>query len=368
MRKFALSALISTPFLVLLAVCTTQAQSSPGNTSGDNAPIKVAIPKSKKAKRVKDSAVAAAPPVVSPIQQAVPRSQSPIVETKPVAADSVPLRDNSQSERYHQAAAQTFELTPAASLVSSTVRIHNSDIQSNTAGIPFLITGEYGISSFFSIAVNFGYTAGTTSYTHCPADSICNSTSAYGVPDPQINLKFKIPVGSNLVRFGVNSHIAIEKAVVKSSSDQNVATGGSGASPFVALEMPLGSGLLGAEVEYEAYAAERKRDIKGAADTISGGAQFATSVYYELNYGIMTYGAALSYATSDTTKTVSDGATTYNSDSFNNFAIQLYAPVHFKNAVTLFPTVGYAILTFPASSAISGANAFQIGASGRFAF
>ena len=294
---------------------------------------------------------------------------TPIDSQKDAAqTEELQTRDLGQSELYHQAAAGTFEITPGLALLSKKLKLRNTDLEINTVGIPVTVIGEYGVSSFFSIGLNLRYEGSFTSYTNCPNGFDCKSSGSYGLQDPQIDLKFKVPVGPGLLRFGAGASFAVEKSVQKSSGDSNMASGGNKVAPFLVYEIAFGPSILGAQVQYDAYIGDRKVNNSGVDQTISKGAAFSTNIFYEFNRRIVTFGAALGYGTQDREQTTANGTTTVNNVTPNLFGLKIYAPIHSTDRLTLLPTVTYAILTYPSSSSSSVAAVTEIGGAARFAF
>ena len=366
---------------------TAQATSADGESvsvSTDSG-VKTAAPKAKKLKKAKAAAArksprAAAQPSseTTPAEKSVPAAthipddqtstSAPTDSQQSAAHSEVQTQEMIQSELYHQAAAGTFEVTPGIALFSTKSKLRNTDLEINRFGLPVNVIGEYGVSSFFSIGLNLTFGNSFLSYVNCPVGFDCKTSKSYGLEDPRIDLKFMVPVGPGLLRFGAGGSFAVEKSVLKSSGDSNMASGGNRITPFLAYEVTYGPSILGAQVQYDAYVGDRRVNDSGVDQTDSKGAAFSTTVFYEFTRSIVTFGAALDYRTSERSQTTLNGTTTIESVTSNLFELQIYAPLHTTDRLTLVPTVRYAILTYPSSSSTSVTAITAIGGAARIAF
>jgi hypothetical protein len=144
-------------------------------------------------------------------------------------------------------------------------------------------------------------------------------------------------------------------------------------TPFVAYEMPLGPGIIGARAEYEFWFTNRKQvnSISTPTDsTETGGQTFSLTAFYEANIGKFTYGGAVTYTSAAESKsTPSGGIATGNKDSTTGTGVQFYIPIHFTPTLTLLPVVGLSGNTYTASGAALDSSALlYIGTGARFIF
>lgn len=292
--------------------------------------------------------------------------------------------DLMDTEYLHQPNAGAFELTPGLGgapgntallnqpngITFRTYNIKNSDSKFNLFLVPIAVSADYGISSMFSIGANLTYGSGSTSFSNCPSGSTCNSHSLKGLFDPELYFKGRAAIGPGVLQYGVVAEVGVEKGKTDSSGDGNWATGGTTLSPFVAYQLPVGTGALGARVKYDLYKGDRKSTSSNPSvdSTTSDGNTLAIDAFYEIPVGIVTLGGALIYTSYPETKTASgNNASKPDKNAYSIFGVQFYAPVHLSG-VTLLPNVAYQSYSLSSDSGFSSINAVQLGIAARLTF
>ena len=295
--------------------------------------------------------------------------------------------DLMDTEYLHQPNAGTFELTPGLGgapgntallnqpngIILRNYNISGSDTKFNLFLVPIMVSADYGISSMFSIGASLTYGSGATGFSNCPSGGTCNSHTIKGLFDPELYFKGRAAIGPGVLQYGVVAEVGVEKSKTDSSGDGNWATGGTTLSPFIAYQLPVGTGALGARFKYDLYKGDRKSTSQTSSasidSTTSNGNAVSVDAFYEIPVGIVTLGGALIYSSYPETKTASGNNYAKADKNANSiFGLQFYAPVHLSG-VTLLPNVAYQSYSFSSSdSGFSSVNALQLGIAARLTF
>ena len=255
------------------------------------------------------------------------------------------------SEFLHQANAKVFEITPLLNYPSRSISYKSTYIlsSSKTAGILIGSIAEYGLNANYSLGLVLQYTSLTNSLTPLAATTVAPSTKTTGLKDPILFFNGKAKIRNGLLRYGLSINLGVSHSQVDSLGNANAASGGSAFTPMVGYEFKLASGLLGAQLMFDAYKGNRTTDtIVTAGSPIStsvrkGGGLISLAGFYEYTLKkSWVLGAALQImSTSQTTDATVNGVLPANQDSGTNMGINLYASYEMSPKLTLLPQFSY---------------------------
>lgn len=269
------------------------------------------------------------------------------------------------SEYQHQAGAGKMEATPSLTYgtIDETQRVGPGGKATVT---PFGVVGEYGIDSMMSVGLELGYQMATFKQTGK------QDVKIKGMTDPVLKFKSRFAAGPGVLKAGIDLALPLEKNKVEANGDQNAATGGLTATPFVGYEMAAGPGVFGARFNIDLYRGDRKTDTAGVGTTETGGMEFALTPFYEWSISpTMTLGGALSYINNAETTTKDDAAGTSkaNKDNSTTMGLKAYLPMTLSDGMVITPALEYATLSYGnANSDVSKATVLNISVAARFTF
>ena len=279
--------------------------------------------------------------------------------------------ESNGSEYLWQTQSGKFEVTPTLGLYEK------MDITARTAGasgsertsMPITVKGEYGINEMFSA----GILLGTDSISTKSKAAGAVAQKSTGMFDPVLFFHGRYNLGMGWLKYGADLSVGFQKGETKANGDTNNATGGNTLTPFAGWEMAAGPGTFGAKLMFDLYKGEGSNEDKSTTPSTttktSGGNRFGLAAFYEMGMGMWDLGGALSYHTAASTKSKVASVETTNDDDMSEILLQVYAPVHINEMITILPELHYGMVTW--SKATYGAKSasdtgLQVGA--RFAF
>ena len=277
-----------------------------------------------------------------------------------------------ESEFLHQAKAGEFEITPAVNYHSTSVGVAfppTTLTNMKISGIAFSLTPEYGINHYLSVGASFKYTNDTLAMT--PA-TIQPNTSISGLSDPSVFINAQFEAGPGVIRTGASASFSLGNHTFNTSSNQNAASGGIGILPMVGYELPLLSGIFGAQFQYD-YLATRTTDDSSSGtlltSTSTGGSSWNTSLFYEKDFHPMLIGVAIQYLNSASSQTTKKTVITQNLDQGSAFGANLYGSYRLSEKLILLPSFIYMKPNFlPGTNAvnITGVSFWSVGLGVRY--
>ncbi len=270
------------------------------------------------------------------------------------------------TEFFHQAPSARIEVTPGISYFSGSGPTRSGG-KASWSGLPLQVKLEYGFSPLFSVALNLKFAS--IAYETCAASGSCQNVKVSGFFDPNVDLKFRVPLEIGVLRYGGNIAYAVEKRRTEISGDYNNATGGSSMTPYIGYEMPLSGGRLGVKLSYDLYMGDSPREYGTSSFTVSGGKALILTPFYELASGAFTYGGALSYKNVAEHINTTNGQAASNNDAYTAIELQAYMPIRSSPSLTYLPIARYTMSTYSSPSyTYSSVSEFQLGCDFRILF
>jgi hypothetical protein len=237
--------------------------------------------------------------------------------------------------------------------------------------IPLNVAAEWGISGMWSVGAQVAYGWMSTSKDNCSGTG-CKPTGT-GLYDPNIYVKGRNDLGAGVLQYGLVANISVDKNKTDGNDNTNLSSGGSGITPFVSWQMNAGPGIWGARFNYQLWRDNRKTTADfptvGSNASVKGGNSWTLDTFYEVPYGMVTYGGAIFYRSApDSLTTTDSGGTISSQDGYTQWGAQFYVPVHFASA-TLLPNLAYTSLKNSASAVASDTiSTWQLGVAARVTF
>ena len=289
------------------------------------------------------------------------------------------------SEPLHQAEEAAVELTPgigvspafqqtsfAPGYTSGQFKYRDSTLGKVQLDIvPVDLMLEYGLNSMFSLGAGLEYMNERVTFPGCTR-SDCSGYTKKGLSDPLLFVKGRLAAGPGVFQYGLFVSVGVEKQKIERSGNRNAGTGKNTVTPYVAYQLSLGGGVGGGRVNYDAYQSDSKStldtEIGSVSYSTSGARTLAGELFYEMPFEGLTLGAAVKYASTDTTKLKVNGSTVDQDSAVNQLSLTLYAPIHFER-MTLTPDLQYLNGKFTSSqSSASSGTLLAAGLSARATF
>lgn len=298
------------------------------------------------------------------------------VETETEA--EIPATVRSQSELMHQAEAGSFELTPLFGIANTHIEYKtNAYVKSaDQAGLFIGAQAEYGFSEALSLGLSLTYNDFRQTYAKKDNVSI-DDAYRRGLSDPDVYLMGRTRAGDGWFRYGAHLTTTVEKSKWDGKT-ANAASGGTTLAPFVGFETHAGPGIAGGKIAYDVYKSDRDYEDSSSNPTVTskikGGERLALTGFYEWTIApIIDLGFSLQYLDWAQTKRETSGVTVTNDDRSSRLNLEVYAPLHLKNQITLVPFLGFGTFTKLPSQAgaiaeVDSARVFQTGVFARFVF
>lgn len=268
-----------------------------------------------------------------------------------------------------QAPEGKFEVTPALGIAKGTYSQRATTYNNEQSKMPITVSGEYGICPTMAA----GLTLGTDSQKVHDTTPASVDTKQTGMLDPVLFFKGRYDLGAGWLRYGANLVLGFQKHVNKSNGDSNLASGGMTLTPWAGWEMAAGPGTFGARLMFDLYKGEASGSDESTTPATdyktTGGGAFGLTAFYEMPMGMWDIGGALTYKSMATTKNKVAGVSTSSDDGATNIMLEVYAPVHVNDMITVLPTLHYTTVNFTSSSyGIKSGSEMGLDVGARFTF
>jgi hypothetical protein len=257
------------------------------------------------------------------------------------------------SEYLHMTSAGKWEVSPMINYQDYTIKYTNPTNagldKAEVTGVVYGVKGEYGINEMFSVGINL---AMENDSIKSSAGSVSNTGTASGLNNIDLYGNGKNDLFGGTFRYGLDFSISpgSTKQDLSSGAFQGsygTSTGGVDAIPFVAWEMAMGPGILGAKFSYSFQLTDRKYNSTPSgnanlADSEKGDSAQSLTAFYEWMMNNWSLGLAVSYnGVSGSKLTMGNGSSVTADNGHAGIFAEVYAPIVLADNITLIPNAGF---------------------------